>query len=350
MRWLFAVGSVLLDIFAWVIIVVATAWGAAAVWFDGPTSRWAAGALTVTYAALCLALPFLVGPLWCATLLVLVPVGVVLGWWFSISPSNERDWMPDVARLPTAKIEGSTLTVQNVRNFGYPPESRPVEQWETRTFDLDTLTGLDVFLCFWGPTLYCHTIMSWQFAADPPLAISIETRRAKGARYSPVKGFFRQFELYYVVADERDVIGLRASRRGEQVYLYRLKTDPGVPRELLLKYVAELDLLVEKPKWYNALTQNCTTTIHYHIKAVTPERRWDWRLLLNGHLDSLGYELGTINTSLPFAELKERSNITERAKMADGSPDFSERIREGLPERPSERAGEAKEAEKESKE
>jgi len=131
-----------------------------------------------------------------------------------------------------------------------------------------------------------------------------------GEEYSAIRGFFRQFELYYVVADERDVVALRTNHRGEDVYLYRLQADPALVRELLLDYVREINELAERPRWYNALTTNCTTVIDHHVRHVAPGDRWDWRILVNGLLDRYIYENGTVDTSLPFEELRRRSAIT----------------------------------------
>jgi hypothetical protein len=190
-----------------------------------------------------------------------------------------------------------------------------------------------MFLCSWGSTLIAHTIASWDFLDGPPLAISIETRKERGESYSALRGFFRQFELYYVVADERDVIRLRTNFRGERVYLYHIRMSPENARAVLLDYLQAVNSLAKRPQWYNALTHNCTTTIRYHALQVGAGRPWDWRILANGHIDELSYERGTIDTSLPFPELKARSNITAKAKAAYDAIDFSARIRQGLPGR-----------------
>ncbi len=179
--------------------------------------------------------------------------------------------------------------------------------------------------------MIAHTIASWEFADGSHLAISIETRKEVGEQYSAVLGFFRQFELYYVVADERDVIGVRTNHRGEDVYLYRLKTPPPVARAILADYLKTVDRLATHPKWYNALTHNCTTTIRRHAQHVAPQNPFNWKILVNGYIDELGYERGTIDTSLPFEELKRRSDITQNGIEAGDDPDFSRRIREGLP-------------------
>ena len=323
--------KVLLQMLAWPVLLVGILWGASALWFDGPAERWLAGLLAGGLAVGCMALLTIVRPFGRGAVLVLLVLAGVIAWWLHIPASNDRDWSTDVARLPRATIVGNRVTIENVRNFDYRSETDFTERWETRTYDLDHLLGVDMFLSFWGPTLIAHTIASWEFDNGPPLAISIETRKEKGESYSAVRGFFRQYELYYVVSDERDVIRLRTNYRGERVYLYRIRMRPEQARAILIEYLKEVNRLAEQPRWYNALTHNCTTMIRYHAQQVSPGRPWDWRILANGRLDELGYERGRIDTSLPFSELKTRSDITERAKAADAALDFSDQIRKDLP-------------------
>ncbi len=217
-----------------------------------------------------------------------------------------------------------------MRNFEYRSETDYTQRWEERSYDLSKLEGADFFLSYWGSPWIAHTIMSWAFSDGQHLAISLETRKEQGEAYSAALGFFRQFELYYVVADELDLIRVRTNYREEDVYLYRLNTPLETAREVLLDYLAEINRLARNPRWYNAATHNCTTTIRHHVQQVAPENPRDWRILVNGRIDELGYERGTIDTSLPFAELRRRSAITARGKVA--SPEqFSARIREGLP-------------------
>lgn len=315
-----------------VVVIAAVAWAVLALWIDGPSSRAIAGLLATVQVLASVLLAALVRPLLRGLVVVLFPVIVVALWWTSIPPSNTRDWAPDVARTARATFDGSRVTIQNVRNFSYRSESDYDQRWETRTYDLDAVRGLDLFLSFWGPIQIAHTIVSWDFGGGQHLAISIETRKEKGESYSALRGFFHQYELYYVVADERDLVGLRTNYRGEQVYLYRMRVPAEQARALLVDYLNEVNQLADHPQWYNALTQNCTTTIRGHAHNIGAGGPLDWRLLANGHLDELLYERGQIDTSLPFADLKARSNITERAKAADNSPDFSAKIRQGLPD------------------
>jgi len=322
---------VFLKVCAWPLMLLGIIWGALALWFDGPPARWLAGTLSAGFAVGCLVLLARLRPFSRAMLLVSGILLAMITWWSLIPPRNDRDWYPDVARLPRAAIEGSRMTVENLRTFDYRTETDYTQRWEMRTYDLDTLQGVDMFLFFWGPTLIAHTITSWDFGGGQHLAISIETRKEKGESYSAVRGFFRQYELYYVVADERDVVRLRTNYRGEQAYLYRIRMAPEDARALLVDYLREVNRLAEQPRWYNALTHNCTTMIRYHVKEIGGSQPWDWRILANGRLDQFGYERGSIDTSLPFPELKKRSNITEKAKDADSAPDFSVQIRDGLP-------------------
>jgi hypothetical protein len=316
------------------VVLLAISWASLALWFDGPSSRPLAGLLAGGFLAAVVGVVAVVRPLGRGLVFVAVLWLLVLGWWLSIPPGNDRDWQPDVARLPRATFQGDIVIVHNVRDFDYASETEFTERWEDRTYDLSRVRGADLFLSYWGPTLIAHTIMSWEFDDGRHLAISIETRKEKGETYSALRGFFRQYELYYVVADERDVVRLRTNYRGEQVFLYRLRATPERARAALRSYLAEVNHLVETPEWYNAFTHNCTTTIRFHVQQAGIHNPWNWRILANGKGDELLYRRGNINTSLPFAEVRARSDITAKAKATDRDAHFSERIREGLLPRP----------------
>jgi hypothetical protein len=318
--------------FSWLLVALSLPWGAAALWVDGPAARWAAGALSAAFVAGSLFILFRVRPRSRAFLLYAVVFLGLLVWWRSIPPSNERVWQLDVAHPPSAVLEGDLLTIRNVRNFHWHGEDEFQEQWETRTVDLSKLEGIDFYISNWGLPYISHTMVSWRFADSPPIAISIETRKEEGEAYSAFLGFFRQFELYYVVADERDVVRARTNERGERVRLYKLDMPVEQARRILLDYVREINYLAEKPRWYNAGVHNCTTAIRTHISHVTGGARFDFRILANDDIDEMAYERGTLDARLPFAELRALSDITEAAQAADAAPDFSARIRVGLPD------------------
>jgi len=263
---------------------------------------------------------------------LLVFAGVLL-WWLSIPPSQNRDWQPDVAELPYATFAGDAVTIHNIRNNDYRSETDYTVRYYDKTFDLSKLRTADLFISFWDSPYIAHTIMSFGFGGNDYVAISIETRKSKDEDYSAVKGFFKQYELIYVVSDERDVVRLRTNYRGEDVYLYRFKAQPELVRAVFLDYFNYINHLKEQPEWYNALTHNCTTAIRGHVvpHTVNTPRLPNWKLLVNGYLDERLYETKVIDQSLPFPELKARSHINERAKAAYDAPDFSQKIRDGLP-------------------
>jgi hypothetical protein len=311
--------------------MIAIAWAFGAVWFDAPfgnANKVAAGLLAIGFA---ITLAF-VRPFWRKMAAVALIFGVVFAWWSTLSPTNDSDWQPDVAKEAWADIQGGEVTLHNVRNCDYRTETDYTPHWETRTVRISQITGIDLAINYWGSPWIAHPIASFQFADAPSLCFSIETRKKLGQSYSTIGGLYRQFELIYIVADERDVIRVRTNYRKEDVYLYHTTISPARARERFLEYIHSLNVLRDKPRWYNAITTNCTTSIR---TQHPPKERvpWDWRILLNGKGDELMYERHFIVTGgLPFAELKARSLIDARARAANDSPDFSRLIREGLPE------------------
>lgn len=261
---------------------------------------------------------------------LIVFAGLVV-WWLAIPPSHDRDWQPDVALLPYATIAGDAITIHHIRNNEYRSETDFTPRYYDKTFHLSKLRTVDLFLSFWGPTLIAHTIMSFGFEGEEYVAISIETRKEKNEEYSAIKGFFKQYELIYLVGDEHDLVGLRTNYRGEDVYVYRLKGSIEAARQLFVDYVRDINQLSEHPAWYNALTENCTTSIYRIVRPHAVRSWWSWKLFANGYLDELAYDLGAVDHSLPFAEFKAHSRITERAKAADRDPEFSRKIRVGVP-------------------
>jgi hypothetical protein len=271
--------------------------------------------------------------LWKKLVGVLVCLAVVVGWWLTLKPSNERAWRPDVAVLPWAEIGNETVRIRNIRNCDYRTETEFDVRHYDKTLDLNRLRTVDLFLVYWGSPLIGHTMISFGFAGGDQVCFSIETRMEKGESYSALRGFFRQFELTYVIADERDVVRLRTNyRQGEEVYLYRLRIKPERARAIFLEYLRRANELREHPEWYNAATDNCTTNIRLHADAARGSRSpFDWRILLNGRLDEMLAEHGAFAAELPLSELKPRCHINARAHAVGNAADFAARIREGVP-------------------
>lgn len=257
---------------------------------------------------------------------------VTLGWWLTLQPSNTRPWQPDVAKTPYAEISGDTLVIHNVRHCNYRTEHDYTVGWETRSYALSELQGVDIAINYWGSPYMAHPIMCFQFANGLPLAISIETRKEVGETYSAIGGIYRQFELIYIAADERDLIRVRTNfRTGEDVYLMRTKLPPEHARKFLLQYVDSMNQLHRTPRWYNAITTNCTTSIRAQ-RPLAERRPWDWRILVNGLADQMLHENNALATGgLSFAEYKARTRINDKANALGDDHAFSSLLRIGLP-------------------
>jgi len=313
----------------WVLLAVLTLWTVAALGIDVRIS-WLRAPLAMIYGLGMLAVWIWVRRPWKA-LITAAGFAIVLAWWFSLKPSNDRDWQPDVAVLPYADIAGNQVIIHNIRNCDYQTETNFEVHYYDRTFNLDALRTVDMYLVTWGSPNIAHTMVSFGFTNGDYVCFSIETRKEKGEDYSAVKGMFRQFELTCIVADERDLVRLRTNyRHDEEACLYRLRVKPAQGRTLFLDYLHLVNNLRDRPEWYNAITDNCTTAIRTQ-RAAADRAPWDWRMLINGHLDELLYGRGVIENNLPFAELKQVSHINPRARAADKAVDFSQQIRKGLP-------------------
>lgn len=326
-------GNLLLGL-AWLLAVAFAAWGSLMLYEAGPGTASTRAMLAVAWtlpATVALVL-MLFGRRRTAALALAGLAVPVLGWWLSLSPSNDRAWQPDVARVGWAEIDGDRVTFHNFRNFHYRSATDFDARWEQRTVSLRDLEAVDLIAVHWGSDAIAHTMVSFVFAGQP-VTFSIEIRKEEGEAFSALAGFFRRYELIYVVGDERDLIHVRANVRepSEDVYLYRLRTPPENARRLFLDYVAKLNELAERPEFYNTATTNCTTNVLLHARAVNAALPTSWKVLLSGYFPEYAYERGALEDSMPFAELRELSRINERAKAAAGAPDFSQRIREGLP-------------------
>ena len=256
---------------------------------------------------------------------------VVLLWWFNIRPTNTSNWQADVDKLSYANIEHDLVTVYNIRNFSYRSEFDFYPNYYNKTFDLNKLEGVDLFAVYWTGPAIAHIIMSFDFGENNYLAISIEARKKKGISHSNIKGFFRQYELIYIVADERDVIGLRTNYRNnpsEHVYRYRIKAPKENIKRLFLSYIDRINLLYKKPVFYNSLLSNCTTLIWLKNNIVNPGHiPFSWKILLSGYVPEYLYETGWLDQQLPFAELKNRAYVNKLTKGHEISSLFSSIIR-----------------------
>jgi hypothetical protein len=244
-------------------------------------------------------------------------------------PSNDRDWTPEQALLANAKFHGNLATVHNIRNCRWRRQDDFTVDYYDKTFDLNKLLSVDFIVVPFNemPSLG-HTMLSFGFEDGEHLAISVEIRKERGEMYNPIGGMFQEYELIYVVADERDVIQKRVNCDLSDVYLYRSVATPEQARSLFKDVMKRVNKLAREPEFYDTLTNNCTTNIRNHINHLkSDEVPYDYRVLLPGYSDHLAYDLGLIERHGSFEETRMEARINYEAYLYRDSPEFSQRIR-----------------------
>jgi Domain of unknown function (DUF4105) len=306
------------------------AWGSLVIYFSNLPWAEARIALAACFAIVSIWLLWLSRRRLASALFVLLFVGVV-AWSISILPSHHRPWRPEVAVMPRATIDGDRVRITGVRDFDYRSRNDFTAHYQEREVQLSHLTGLDFFVSYWSEGPVAHTFVSFTFDNAPPLSISIETRPEVGEGFDPLASLFKQFELIYVVGNERDLVRVRTNYRKETVYLYHLNTPVENVRRLLLVYLERINELADRPEFYHLLTNSCTINIIRYANASGRTGSLNFRHVLNGLIDSYLYLSGRVNTDLSFEELRRRSLINDVAQAADNAPDFSDRIRAAVP-------------------
>jgi hypothetical protein len=326
-------GKFIKPVLSGLILIAITLWGTLAIYFGDSHSDTIQISLALAWGFYGLATLLCLGfPRWCKRLLAgyAMLFGAIVTWWFTINPSNTREWQPDVAKLAYATFDGDHVTVHNIRNFDYRSEYDYQPAYYTKTYDLNKLEGVDLIAVYWMGPAIAHTILSFDFGGNDHLAVSIEARKELNEGYSTIKGFFRQYELIYIVADERDVVRLRTNYRQnppEAVYLYRLQAPLENGRRLFLKYMEKINQLNTEPAFYNTLLDNCTTSIWLNTRINPTHLPFSWKILLSGYVPEYLYESGRLDSRIPFPELRKRAHINGRARAADHAADFSSLIR-----------------------
>ena len=271
-----------------------------------------------------------------------------LSWFMSIEPLDNRNWQPEVSQRVTYERDATNpdlITFTNVRNFDWRTESKATEHWETRTVDMSKLSGVDVTNSYWMGPLIAHTLVSFRFEDDRPLAFSFEIRKEIDESFSALAGFFRRYELSLIASEERDIIYTRSNTRGEQVYLFPIShLQQREVKALFESYLSAADELNTKPAWYNTLTSNCTNIIFYMARIVSGDRLpWDYRIWVSGWLPNYLYNVGMLDanpekTGQPWSmdTWYERTHINPKVRGFQNSSDihnsdFSTQIRQGIP-------------------
>ncbi len=314
--------------------VLVAVWMAGAIYFDvcggARWGRWVVLAWAVSVVAMLAAWR----PLWQPIVALLGAESLFLAWWYRLTPSNDRDWDPSMAVLPHAVIAGDAVTIENVRNLEYRSIHDFTPNYEARTYHLSNLSGVDVIFFDWGDGFRGHPALVFDFGSDGRICMSIEARITRGRNYSVFRSLYRQQELIFLAADERDVI-LRRTKYSERqwAYLYRINSSVEELTRLFLDYVNTINQLRETPRWYHVLFTNCTTSFY---KLPSTKMRWDWRVIANARLDRVLYRDGRLDRTLPFEELRRLAYLNDIANAAPATG-FGDHIRRELERRRHER-------------
>ncbi|MEE8153939.1 MAG: DUF4105 domain-containing protein [Phycisphaerales bacterium] len=323
-----------------VVIAVLTAVAGLFLYVSSFPWEWARSVLAAVFVLLVAGLFVFIKPRWKAGLLFVGLFALVYLWYALIPASNDRDWLPDVARVASVGFDGDRVTIDNVRNFRYRSEDDFDEVWETRVYDLSKLRSVDLYFSYWGPRDIAHTMLSFGFENGDYIAVSVETRKEVGETYDPLRSFFKQFELIYILGDERDLIALRTNTRLEDTYLFPMSMPPENRRAFLVDILNRADELGREPAYYATIKANCTTALLGHLNKVAERPvRFSFKLLLNGYIPELAYERGNLPNDAPFEEVMQRYAISAKAREGGVGPGYSEMIREGIEPFPRSPAG-----------
>ncbi|WP_228721875.1 DUF4105 domain-containing protein [Acinetobacter sp. Marseille-Q1623] len=258
-------------------------------------------------------------------------------WYFNIPAKQNRDWNPEVDRLFTYQKQGDIVTIQNIRNFNWKTEDQYDAHWDTRRYNLNHITGVNIITSYWMGPQIAHTLVSFDFSDQKPLVFSIEIRKEKTESFSAIGGFFRKYELSLIASDEKDLIYTRSNVRNEQVYFFPINMPKAEMRALFEEYLSKTDELAQQAKWYNTLTSNCTTLVFDMIQAISPkELPIDYRLLASGYLPNYLYDLGALNAQWNMHQWYQHAHVNPRTDQFkhfkyQSSENYSQVIREGLP-------------------
>ena len=310
------------------------AWGALALWYQAPGGRSWKSSISALWTAFGVSCAAAVWSGWLAAgvLSFAAAYAALLIWWRSLRPSNDRDWADDVARVTHGTIEGNQVTLHNVRDFEWRTTADYTQRWETRRYDVERLVSLDMIMSYWSSQAIAHTLISFGFEDGSLVVFSVEIRRERDETFSEIGGFFKEFELSVIAADERDIVRLRTNVRQERTYLYRLRMAPSAIRSLFLAYLGEANSLVNNPRFYHTLTGNCTILIYKMLRRIVGRLPLSYRLWLSGYMPEYVYSVGGLDMRYSLEELRRLGYISERGLGAGTSPTFSADIRRGIPE------------------
>jgi hypothetical protein len=333
LRRLLAVTKWTLRVLGWTSVAILTLWSGLALRYSPLLALDLRSIAAWTFGGTAVAAVVFWRPRWRPLLGLTGAWAVIAGCFIGLQPQADRDWHPSVAVLSHTQFDGDLATIRNVRDFDWTGPDAATPRYHDGTYDLRQLTGVDLVCSYWdGNEAIAHTMLCFDFGPQGVLCLSVEVRATRGQEYGALPGMFKSYEIAYMLGEERDLLQVRAVHRHEELYMFRTTLGQAEAALLLRAALQRANGLSTTPQFYRTLLNNCTTSLIDCIDEVWPDRTaFAEKILMNGYAPEHAYEHGILRTSLPFDEYKRRSRITDAARAAAGAPDFSRRIRAGLP-------------------
>ena len=248
-----------------------------------------------------------------------------------LRPSNARHWSPEHSILPYAVVQDDTIELHNIRNINYLSDEDFVVKHYDRTIQLSDVQSIDfVATPFNSAPLLAHTMLSFGLSDGSHIGLSVEIRNENGEKYSPLLGIGNQFEVTYVIADEKDLIRVRTNHRDSDVYVYPSVATPQQAQELFVDVLTRVNELNAKPEFYNTFYNNCTTNLVGHVNQLKTGRvPFNFKVLLPGFSAKYAYDIGLLDNRIPFEDLKNLAHVNDLVEQHYNDDDFSQKIRSG---------------------
>jgi len=245
------------------------------------------------------------------------------------TPSHDRDWETGQKNLPHIIFDGNEFTIENLRDFSWTGPFEAEENYVSGSFKMSDIEGVDVIISHFAEFEgLAHIFLSFGFVDGRHVSISLESRREKGEKFSPFWGLLDQFEMIYVVATDQDLIGLRTGHRNERVYIYPTKATKEKTQELFKRLARNINAIHDEPVMYNTLMHNCTNEITREVEAMsTLDFPITYKAILPGYFDEVLYDVGVIDSSRSFDELR-RTSLVNNSLVDEDSENFAIHVRE----------------------
>lgn len=222
-------------------------------------------------------------------------------------PSLDRSWDEDVNVLAGVDFSADeTVTLAQIRDWQYSVNAIRSKSYFDASFDPNDIVAMWMYEQQLDPSgLIAHTFVVFEFDESYEraryLGLSVETRRERGETYSIIGGALRSFEITHIWATEEDLVTRRVQFLNYPLTRYRLEIPAAYRSRIFLKFAEETRSLASQARWYNTISNNCTSSLIKFVNASEPGAiPLHHSYVLTGKVDDYLEELGykTSNDSL----------------------------------------------------